>query len=136
MGYVLKQKDMPNGVRVFINADSNDWDLISTLNTYDLDKLEDDGFLICVKAMRDLDRIIGNKNHNLIKCFDIWEKLYGEDMRNYLEYALTEYLDIPRNDWDYEFCHTLYDFDVEVYKNGKLHELIINQMPSIPEEEI
>ena len=43
MGYVLKQKDIPNGVRIFINADSNDWDLISTLNTYDLDRLEDDG---------------------------------------------------------------------------------------------
>lgn len=136
MNYTLKPVK-ENYVSVYINADSNDWDLMATNSKYDISILDDIDFIISVKAMQDLLNVDKEeRNHNLEGCFQIWNKMYGEDVMEYLEGILTENLDIPRNDWDYGFCHTLYNFDVKVYKDGALYNLIVDKMPDIPEEEV
>ena len=62
---------------------------------------------------------------------DIWEEYYSEDEIEVLDWYMSDYIEIPDDQWNY-WAHTIESVEITAQKDGMVYDVIIDEDKVLP----
>ena len=124
---LVPRKPKEKTFTVTIKADSNDADYITEVSHY-----TEKYFRIIAIILKDIKENF-SKSHQL-ETWNIerYETLFTKEQLDEMGVTIdelvggAEYLDVPRNDWDYDYCHSLEKLEVIcVDVDGVMYDVVL-----------
>ena len=124
---LVPRKPKKKTFTVLITADSNDADYITEVSYFT--EKEFKPIAIILKDIQDNF----SKSHQLETwSIERYKTLFTKEELNKMDVTIkelmsgAEYLEVPRNDWNYNYCHTLEELEVTcVDENGVIYDIVL-----------